>query len=173
MKGEGQDAAKAVVGVARLSIIAAMARNGVIGRGNRLPWHLSDDLKRFRALTMGHHVIMGRRTWESIGRLLPGRTMVIVTRNPAYAVPGCLVAHSLAGAVKLSGNDPEVFVIGGAELYREALGTADRVYLTEIHAEVEGDARLPDFDRSAWRELSREPGSDPALPHDFVAYERR
>ncbi len=145
----------------------------MIGRDNRLPWHLSDDLKRFRALTMGHHVIMGRRTWESIGRLLPGRTMVVVTRNPGYAVPGCLVAHSLGEAVRMAGNDPEVFVIGGAELYREALKIAARVYLTEVHAEVEGDARFPDFERAAWREVSREAGSDPALPHDFVVYERR
>jgi len=157
----------------RFSIIAAVASNGVIGRDNRLPWHLSDDLKRFRALTMGHHVIMGRRTWESIGRLLPGRTMVIVTRNPGYAVPGCLVAHSLQEAVALAGDDHEVFVIGGAELYREALKSAARVYLTEVHAEFEGDARFPEFDRSAWREVSRESGSDPALPHDFVVYERR
>ena len=156
----------------RVSVIAAVASNGVIGRENRLPWHLSDDLKRFRALTMGHHVVMGRRTWQSIGRLLPGRTMVIVTRNPGYLAPGCRIAHSLEEAVALAGDDPEVFVIGGAELYREALKIAARVYVTEVHAEFEGDARFPDFDRSAWREVSREPGSDPALPHDFVIYDR-
>jgi dihydrofolate reductase len=150
-----------------------VASNGVIGRDNRLPWRLPEDLKRFRALTMGHHIVMGRRTWESIGRPLPGRTMVIVTRNPDYAAAGCRVAHSLAEAVALAGDDPEVFVIGGAELYREALLGAQRLYLTEIRADFEGDAWFPEFDREAWVEVSREHGNDPATPHDFVVYERR
>ncbi|HEX9179329.1 MAG TPA: dihydrofolate reductase [Burkholderiales bacterium] len=173
MKGEGQDTGRRAPGASRLSVIAAVARNGVIGRDNTLPWRLPEDLKRFRALTMGHHIVMGRRTWESIGRLLPGRSMIIVTRNPEYTVPGCAVTHSLAEAVALAGDDPEVFVIGGAELYREALATAERLYLTEIRADFEGDAWFPEFDPDAWIEVSRDSGNDPATPHDFVVYERK
>jgi dihydrofolate reductase len=167
------DTSRHTPNASRLSVIAAVARNGVIGRGNRLPWHISEDLKRFKALTMGHHIVMGRRTWESIARPLPGRNMIVVTRDPTYAAPGCVVAHSLAEAVALAGDDPEIFIIGGAELYREALATAQRLYLTEIRAEFEGDARFPDYDRDAWIEVSREPGTDPATPHDFVVYERK
>ena len=139
-----------------LSLIVAVAHHGVIGVNNTLPWHLPEDLKRFRALTMGHHIIMGRKTHESLNRLLPGRTHVIVTRNPAYKFEGALVAHSLQDAIELCGNDPEVFVIGGAELYRDALGCADTLYLTEIDAEYAGDAFFPPFDASAWKEISRE-----------------
>jgi dihydrofolate reductase len=122
---------------------------------------------------MGHHIVMGRRTWESIARPLPGRSMIIVTRNPDYTAAGCEVVHSLPAALALAGDDPEVFVIGGAELYREALATAGRLYLTEIRAEFEGDAWFPEFDRDAWMEVSRDPGADPAIPHDFVVYERK
>lgn len=150
-----------------------MARNGVIGRDNALPWRLPEDLKRFRALTMGHHIVMGRRTWESIGRPLPGRSMIVVTRDPSYAAPGCAVAHSLAEAIALAGDDSEIFVIGGAELYREALAIAHRLYITEIQADFAGDAWFPGFDRRTWIEVSREPGSDCAAPHDFVVYQRK
>jgi len=139
-----------------LSLIVAVAHHGVIGVNNTLPWHLPEDLKRFRALTMGHHIIMGRKTHESLNRLLPGRTHVIVTRNPAYKVEGALVANSLQAAIELCGNDPEVFVIGGAELYKDALERADTLYLTEIDAEYAGDAFFPPFDASAWKEASRE-----------------
>jgi len=156
-----------------LSIIVAIARNRVIGINNTLPWHLPEDLKRFRSLTMGHHIIMGRKTYESLGRLLPGRTTVIVSRSKDYAVPGALVAHSLDLAVALCGDDPEVFVIGGAELYREGLQLAHRLYLTEIDAEFPGDAFFPSFELGAWQEVSRESHvSDSGLPFSYLLLER-
>jgi dihydrofolate reductase len=157
----------------RISIIAAVARNGVIGRDNRLPWHLPEDLKRFRALTMGHHVIMGRKTWESIGRVLPGRTMVVVSRDPGYGVPGCLIAHSLEEALGLCGDDPEVFVIGGAEIYRQALPMAGRLYLTRIEQDVAGDTCFPSFDMTEWSETSRGPVTGAGFPASFVVLDRR
>jgi dihydrofolate reductase len=138
----------------RLSLIVAMARNRVIGAGGKIPWHLPGELKLFKELTMGHHIVMGRKTWESIGRLLPGRITVIVTRQRDYRVPGAIVAHSLAEAIAATGGDEEVFVIGGAEIFREALPLADRIYLTTVEADVPGDTFMPQFDRSAWREQS-------------------
>jgi dihydrofolate reductase len=141
----------------RVSLIAAVAANGVIGRDGGLPWRLPEDLKRFRALTLGHHIVMGRKTYESIGRLLPGRTTVIVTRQRDYAVPGAIVARSIEDALAQCAGDDEVFVIGGAQIYQAALPIADRLYLTEVMAEVEGDTRFPAFDRQRWRERSREP----------------
>jgi len=137
-----------------LSIIVAMARNRVIGANGAIPWHLPDELKRFKSLTLGHHLIMGRKTWESIGRLLPGRTTVIVTRQRGYRVPGALVTHSLDAAIAACGNDSEIFVIGGAELYAQALPRAGRLYLTTVEAEVAGDTTMPDFDFGGWREVS-------------------
>lgn len=156
-----------------LSIIAAIASNRVIGCNNALPWHLPEDLKRFRKLTMGHHIIMGRKTFESLGRLLPGRTTVIVSRNPGYVVEGAKVTASLQQAIAACGNDPEIFVIGGAQLYHEALSRADRLYLTEIEADVNGDAFFPDFDRSVWREISREKHvGENGLPYSDVILDR-
>jgi dihydrofolate reductase len=140
----------------RLSLIAAVAANGVIGRGGALPWHLPEDLKRFKALTLGHHIVMGRKTYESIGRLLPGRTTVIVTRQRDYAAPGAVVAASIEDAITRCTGDDEVFVIGGAQIYQAALPIADRLYLTEVMADVEGDTHFPAFDRRQWRERSRE-----------------
>jgi dihydrofolate reductase len=139
-----------------LSIIVAVARNHVIGANNTLPWHLPEDLKRFRALTTGHHIIMGRKTYESLNRLLPDRTTVIVTRNPDYKVPGALIASSLQQAIQLCGDDEEVFLIGGAELYRDGLKLADKLYITEIDAAFEGDAFFPELDKTKWQEISRE-----------------
>ncbi len=156
-----------------LSIIVAVARNRVIGINNTLPWHLPEDLKRFRALTMGHHIIMGRKTYESLGRLLPGRTTVIVSRSKDYAVPGALVADSLKTALALCGDDPEVFVIGGAQLYHAAMHNADRLYLTEIDQDFAGDTRFPEFDRASWREKSRESHvSETGLPYSYLMFER-
>lgn len=140
----------------RISIIAAIAKHRVIGLNNTLPWHLPEDLKRFRALTMGHHIVMGRKTYESLGRLLPGRTTVIVSRNKNYTVPGAFVAESLNAALALCRGDEEVFVIGGAELYRDAIPLANRLYLTEIDADFEGDAYFPEFERAEWIETARE-----------------
>ena len=133
-----------------------MARNRVIGAGGAIPWRLPDELKRFKKITMGHHIIMGRKTWESIGRPLPGRTSVVVTRQRGFRAPGAIVAHSLDEALNACGTDEEIFVIGGAELYAKALPRAGRLYLTEVGADIEGDVRMPDFDASDWRETSSE-----------------
>jgi dihydrofolate reductase len=134
----------------RISIIAAMAKNRVIGANNAIPWHLPGELKMFKSITLGHHIIMGRNTWESIGRLLPGRTTVVVTRRPGYAIPGAIVAASLDDEIAACGNDDEIFVIGGAQLYAAALPRADRIYLTEVAANVDGDTYMPDFDLARW-----------------------
>src|SRR5262245_13659219 len=138
----------------RISIIAAIATNGVIGRGGKLPWHLSDDLKRFKRLTMGHTIVMGRKTWESIGRPLPGRRTVVLTRQSEYLVPdGVHLASSLDDALDLaeSAGDDDAFIVGGEELYRWALPRADRFYFTEVAADVDGDAYFPlNFDTFDW-----------------------
>jgi dihydrofolate reductase len=133
-----------------------MARNRVIGANNQIPWHLPDDLKMFKRLTMGHHIVMGRKTYESIGRLLPGRTTVIVTRQPDYAVPGAIIAHSLHDAMNAAARDDEIFVIGGAELFREALPIADRIHLSVVDAEPEGDTWMPEYDSAEWSEVLSE-----------------
>ena len=144
----------------RISLIVAAAENGVIGRDGALPWHLPADLARFKRLTTGHHLVVGRRTWTSIGRPLPGRRIVVVSRAPeSLALPeGVVAVRSLADALARarSTGDDEVFVGGGAALYAEALPIADRLYLTRVHANVGGDARLPAIDLGSWRELSRE-----------------
>ena len=131
-----------------------MAKNRVIGANNRIPWHLPNELKLFKTLTMGHHIVMGRKTYESIGRLLPGRTTVIVTRQRDYAVPGAVVVHSIEEAMAAAGADAEIFVIGGADLFRETLPLADRLYLTIVDAEPAGDTFMPEIDMSEWRETS-------------------
>ena len=159
----------------RLSIIVAMARNRVIGADNAIPWHLPAELRMFKAITMGHHIIMGRNTWESIGRLLPGRTTVIVTRTPGYSVPGAITADSLETALDACRNDDEVFVIGGAQLYAAALPLADRLYLTEVDADVAGDTLMPPFDPAQWRECSSQAFSaNDQNPYDYslTVYDR-
>jgi len=158
----------------KLSLIVAIAHDGVIGVNNTLPWHLPEDLKRFRALTMGHHIIMGRKTYESLNRLLPGRTTVIVTRNPQYQVQGALVSGSLPDALAQSAGDDEVFLIGGAELYREGLAQADLLYITEIDARFEGDAFFPEIDFSQWRLVAEESHlSEKGLAFRYLTYERK
>jgi len=142
--------------IKNLSLIVAVANNNVIGVNNTLPWHLPEDLKRFRALTTGHHIIMGRKTYESLGRLLPGRTTVVVTRNVNYKLEGALIAHTLESAVALCQNDDEVFLIGGAELYNEGLKLVSKLYITEVDINVKGDAFLPEIDSNQWHETSRE-----------------
>ena len=159
-----------------LSIVAAVARNGVIGRDNALPWRLPADLKHFKAITMGKPVIMGRKTWESIGRPLPGRRNIVVTRNPSFAAPGAELAGSLDAALALVDGCDEVCVIGGAQLYREALSRADKMYLTFVEADVHGDARFPDLSGGGWVEVSSESHpADAANPHPyrFALFERR
>lgn len=140
----------------RISLIVAMARNRVIGANGQIPWHLPNELKMFKRLTMGHHIVMGRKTSESINRLLPGRTTVIVTRQRDYVVPGAIVAHSLNDAINAAARDDEIFVIGGAELFREALPIATRVHLTVVDAEPEGDTWMPELDAADWREVAAE-----------------
>jgi dihydrofolate reductase len=159
----------------RVSLIVAMARNRVIGRDGKLPWRLPADLQRFKVLTMGHHIIMGRHTWESIGRPLPGRASVVVTRNKAYVAAGATVVGSLAAALRVASTDSEAFVIGGGELYREALPLADRIYLTELVGEYSGDVFFPPLSQDEWRAGPREhraaEGDQPAW--QFVVYERQ
>lgn len=155
------------------SIIVAVANNNVIGQHNTLPWHLPKDLKRFKALTMGHHIIMGRKTYESLGRLLPGRTTVIVTRNKHYHVEGAVIVHSLKQALEACQDDAEVFLIGGAELYKIGLAHADKLYITEVHNDFDGDAFLPIFDVVHWQETSREKHrAENGLTFSYVTYER-
>jgi dihydrofolate reductase len=159
--------------MARINVIAAMAKNRVIGINNTLPWHLPEDLKHFKALTMGHHIILGRKTYESIGRPLPGRTTVIVTRDPDYQVEGCLTAHSIDAAIAACGSDLEVFFVGGANLYEQILPRADRIYLTEIQAEYQGDAHFPAFDSKDWQETARDRQVSAAgLAYHFVTFQR-
>lgn len=140
----------------RISLIAAVAENRVIGRGNQLPWYLPADLKHFKQLTMGKPMIMGRRTWQSLPGLLPGRSHIVLTGNPDFTADGCELAHSFSDALRLAGAVPEVMVIGGAALYQNMLPYASRMYLTLIHAEIAGDTFFPAFDKADWRELRRE-----------------
>jgi dihydrofolate reductase len=161
----------------KLSLIAALAANGMIGRDNGMPWHLPEDLKRFRALTMGHPIIMGRKTWDSLGRPLPGRTSIVVSRQGGLDIAGAHVVPSLDAAVELAatveGGD-EAFVIGGAQLYALALPRVDRLLLTEIADAFDGDTRFPDYDRGAWQETAREEAvSAGGLRYAFVDYARR
>ncbi|MCX7152275.1 MAG: type 3 dihydrofolate reductase [Proteobacteria bacterium] len=161
-----------------LSLIAAQARNRVIGRDNAMPWHLPADLKHFKALTMGHPVIMGRKTFEailaSLGKPLPGRRNIIVSRNRQFTVGGCTVVGSLEQAIAGCGTAEEAFVIGGGEIYRQALPLAQRLYLTEIDAEFAGDATFPDFDKAQWHEVARSefPAADAGFGYAFVTYEK-
>jgi len=161
--------------VTRLALIAAIAENGVIGRENRLPWRLSADLRHFKSLTMGKPVIMGRNTYESIGKPLPGRSNIVVTRDPGYRAQGCEVVHSLEQALEVAAGHAEVLVIGGAELYRLALERADRLYLTLVKAEVDGDTVFPEIEPRHWRELERESHHADQMneyDYDFVTLER-
>jgi dihydrofolate reductase len=138
-----------------ISIIVAIAENGVIGDKNALLWNIKEDMRRFRTTTTGHPVIMGRKTYESIGRPLPKRTNVVITRGD-NSFEGCEVAHSLEEAVAMFPKEEEVFIIGGAQIYSQALSIADKLYLTIVHRNYEGDTAFPKFDMSEWRELSRE-----------------
>jgi dihydrofolate reductase len=159
-----------------LALIAAVAANGVIGRDGKLPWRLPEDLRHFRALTTGHSVIMGRRTWDSIGRALPARQNIVVTRQPGFAADGALVARSLTDALAAVRLPEPAFCIGGGELYRTAMPLARTAYVTQIDRAFDGDARFPALDPAHWRETSREThaatGAD-GFGYAFVTYERR
>ncbi len=157
----------------RVTLIAAVAANGVIGRDNKLPWRLPEDLRHFKTLTMGHPMIMGRKTWESLPGRLPGRPHIVITRNPDYRAEGATVVGSLPAAIAAAGDSDEVFVIGGAELYAQALGIADQLQLTEIAADFEGDTRFPGYDRSVWRETARQQHrAEAGFDYAFVTYGR-
>jgi dihydrofolate reductase len=176
----------------RVSALVAMAMNRVIGCNNALPWHLPPDLKRFKSLTMGHPIIMGRKTYESIGRPLPGRISIIVTRQLDYQVPGTIVVDSLTQALHVADDkaqeyvnaasmaDGEAFVIGGAEIFRHALPFCDRIYITEIQADFEGDVLFPEFNLGEWIETSRErcrwdggENSSGGLDYHFIVLDRK
>ncbi|MDF7812151.1 dihydrofolate reductase [Hymenobacter sp. YC55] len=160
-----------------LAFVVAAAENGVIGRDNQLIWHLPADLKHFKQLTQGHPVVMGRRTYESIGRPLPNRTNIVVTRQADWQADGCETARSVPEALEFASQlDEQVFVIGGAEIYRQALPAADTIYLTEVHRSFEGDVTFPDLDRAVWREETRErheADDKHAYPFTFVTLRRR
>lgn len=153
-----------------------MARNRVIGRDNQLPWKLPADLAYFKQVTMGHPIVMGRRTFESIGRPLPGRLNIVVSRNPEFRAPGCTVVNSLEAAWRVAGDAAEVSVIGGTSLFAEVLPLADRIHLTEVGADVPGDTYFPEFDRSQWaeHEVSRHPADERhALAFRIVVLDRK
>lgn len=164
----------------RIALIAAMAENRCIGIDNKLPWYLPEDLKYFKAVTTGKPVIMGRSTFDSIGRPLPNRTNIVVTRNTAFAAAGVKVAYSLEEALEIARSvafidgSEEVIVMGGAQIYAQALPMADRLYLTEVHKPVAGDAFFPEIDRAAWREMRREHFHyEPSqTDYSFVVYDR-
>ena len=146
-----------------LSIIVALSENNVVGINNQMPWHLSADLKRVKALTMGHHLIMGRKTYESIGKPLPGRTNVIITRNKNFQSEGCVIVSSLKEALEKAKADTEVFIFGGGEIFREAMPTVKKIYMTRIHHHFEGDTHFPELNPNEWKEIAR---------HDFNADEK-
>lgn len=158
------------------SIIVAQSQNRVIGINNSLPWHLPADLKRFKDITMGHHMIMGRKTFESIGKPLPGRTSIVITRNKELSYPGCIMAHSLedAYAIAEKNNETEVFIIGGAELIKQAIDTCDTLYLTTIHKDFEGDTFLPPIS-SVWKikdEVEYKPDEKNLYSYSFLTYQK-
>ncbi len=138
-----------------ISIIVAMSENRVIGNDNSLPWYLPADLKHFKAMTIGKPIVMGRKTWESLPGKLPDRTHIIITSNPDYVAEGCVVVHSLEQALEAMGDVPEVMIVGGAMLYAQTLPIADRLYLTLVETQVEGDALFPEYDPGQWQEVER------------------
>ena len=156
----------------RIYLVAAVAANGIIGANGQLPWRLAEDLKHFKRLTMGHPIIMGRKTWESLKGPLPGRDNIVITRQAGYEAPGAAVANSLEAALALCLGEAVVFVIGGAGLFAESLPIAAGLVLTEIYRDFEGDTRFPEYDRSRWKETQRERHvTADGMKFDFVLYE--
>ena len=157
----------------RLTLVVAYSDNRVIGRDNALPWKLPGDLAHFKRTTLGSPIIMGRKTWESLGRPLPGRANIVVSRDPRYAAPGATVAPTLQAAIEACGQVDDAYVIGGAQIYVQALPAAHRIVATEVHAQVDGDAYFPYLPSFAWRETSRQPQAEEnGYAYDFVVYER-
>jgi dihydrofolate reductase len=160
----------------KISLIVAMASNRAIGLNNQMPWHLSADLKKFKKITMGSPILMGRKTYESIGRPLPGRTNIIISRNPSYSQPGCLVFNDIDQALASCSDVEEVFVIGGSDFYQAMLPVADTLYLTLIHQEFPGDTFFPELDMAQWIEVEREDiqdDPDAAFSYSFLKLEKR
>lgn len=163
-----------------ISLIAALSSNGVIGRANDLPWHLPDDMKYFMLTTKGHHVVMGRKNYESLPekfRPLPNRTSIVITRQRDYLAPGCFIVHQLQDGIRMAeqNGEQELFIIGGAEIYALGMPLADHLYLTEIHANVEGDTFFPSYPREKWKEVSRQhhlPDERHKFAFDFVVYKK-
>ena len=156
-----------------ISLIVALDETGGIGKQNQLPWHLPSDLKRFKRLTMGHHLVMGRKTYETIGKPLEGRVMIVITRQKGYIATGCLVVHSLEEAIKLAEEhrEDEVFIIGGGEIFGQAIDLADKIYLTTVHAKVGADTVFPEIDPSQWKRIDTKaaPGDEhDDYPSDFA-----
>lgn len=159
---------------AKLSLIVAYSKNRTIGRDNALPWKLKQDLAHFKRSTLGHPIIMGRKTWESLGRPLPGRLNIVITRSLGYPAEGAEVVNSLAAALAVAAPAAQAFVIGGEEIYRLSLAEADEVIATEIDANVEGDAFFPELDPAQWQEVSREAAApEEGWHYDFVTYQRQ
>lgn len=159
-----------------ISVIAAVAENYAIGLRGKIPWHLPDDLKHFRELTMGHPVIMGRKTYESIGKALVGRTNIVLSRNPEFNPPDCVAVSSLQEAIDLTRDAGETFVIGGESLYKQALPLAQKIFLTSVHAKFQGDSFFPEFDKNYWELKSSEfHDKDGENPYSctFETYERK
>jgi dihydrofolate reductase len=157
----------------RVYLVAAVAANGIIGARGKLPWHIPGELKHFKKLTLGHPVIMGRRTWESLKGPLPRRENIVVTRTPGYQAPGAAVANSLDAALALCAGEPVAFVIGGTQLFADSLAIADGMVLTEIHRDYEGDTWFPKWERAQWKESQREAHTaENGVRFDFVRYER-
>jgi len=156
----------------RIVLVAAVAANGIIGANGKLPWHLPEDLKHFKRVTLGHPVIMGRKTWESLKGPLPGRDNIVVTRTAGYETPGAAVASSLEAALALCLGEPVAFVVGGSSLFAESLPSAAGLVMTEIHKDFEGDTWFPPYDRSRWKESQREQHvTADGMKFDFVLYE--
>ncbi|MDE5418328.1 dihydrofolate reductase [Labilibaculum sp. DW002] len=160
----------------KLSIIVAASQNNVIGKDNQLIWRLSADLKRFKALTTGHHIIMGRKTFDSIGKPLPNRTSIIITRQADYKAEGCIVVNSLEEAIEKAADQEEVFIIGGGTIYKEALSKADKLYYTKVHKDFEGDTFFPVVNFQEWESVSREdcmPDEKNEYAYSFIDYKRK
>ena len=155
--------------MSNLAMIVAASTNDVIGVDGDLPWHISADLKRFKRLTMGHHLIMGRKTFESIGRCLPGRTTVIVTRQPEFEFAGAKIAHSIETAIELTEGDSTPFIIGGAEIYALAMPLVSHIYLTRVHQEIAGDTRLPAIDWKQWELIKTQKSGELPGPSESTA----
>ena len=159
-----------------ITIIAAAATNNALGKDNDLIWHLSDDLKRFKKLTSGHAIIMGRKTFESFPKALPKRTNIVITRDTTYTAENAMITHSIEEALSLAKNDPQPFIIGGGEIYRQSMNIADRIELTRVHHDFEADTYFPEIDLNIWKEINREDHfKDEKHPYDFsyITYERK